>query len=295
MNKNVGKIIKNKRKKLKLTQEDLAKKLNVTASTISNWETNSNFPEKDLVPKICEVLKIKEEKLYKNYEICTLEEMRKKDKNIIGIIKFVVLFLITFVLLSSICTLCVNSFGMSSHIKTANTVGKLKNFIKIEDKVKKRADENLNKIKNSNSSNFTEKEKEQLVKDLEKMSRNCELLKTYDLNSKNNYEISIKSYKVIKMLEDIPSFHILFKKDNRILEEKYSEKAFELWKKSVIAQLSLQESFFDVIIVNYQYPSPNNYYAVVATELAYKMLEFSYGEYYLALTEYVMKVGGISD
>ena len=64
MNKKLGKLIRKKRKKYKLTQEDLAKKLNVTASSVSNWETGVNFPEKELIPKICETLKINEKKLY---------------------------------------------------------------------------------------------------------------------------------------------------------------------------------------------------------------------------------------
>lgn len=60
MNKKVGKLIKRKREHLKLTQEDLGKMLNVSPSTISNWETNTNFPEKEIIPKLCKILKIKE-------------------------------------------------------------------------------------------------------------------------------------------------------------------------------------------------------------------------------------------
>ncbi|WP_314021738.1 helix-turn-helix transcriptional regulator [Mogibacterium diversum] len=38
----IGTIIKEKRTKSGLTQEDLAKKLHVSRSTISNWEINRN-------------------------------------------------------------------------------------------------------------------------------------------------------------------------------------------------------------------------------------------------------------
>ena len=54
----IGKIISEARKKKKITQQDLAGKLFVSDKAISNWETNKNLPDKELIPKIEKILNI---------------------------------------------------------------------------------------------------------------------------------------------------------------------------------------------------------------------------------------------
>ena len=54
----IGTIIKEKRTKSGLTQEDLAKKLHVSRSTISNWEINRNYPDIKLIVNISNILEI---------------------------------------------------------------------------------------------------------------------------------------------------------------------------------------------------------------------------------------------
>ena len=54
----IGSIIKEKRTKLGLTQDDLAKKLQVSRSTISNWEINRNYPYIKLIVNISNILEI---------------------------------------------------------------------------------------------------------------------------------------------------------------------------------------------------------------------------------------------
>ena len=54
----IGTIIKEKRTKLGFTQDDLAKKLCVSRSTISNWEINRNYPDIKLIVKISKVFEI---------------------------------------------------------------------------------------------------------------------------------------------------------------------------------------------------------------------------------------------
>lgn len=61
----IGTIIKEKRTKSGLTQEDLAKKLHVSRSTISNWEIDRNYPDIKLIVNISKVLNIPLEKLLK--------------------------------------------------------------------------------------------------------------------------------------------------------------------------------------------------------------------------------------
>ena len=54
----IGTIIKEKSTKLGLTQDDLAKKLHVSRSTISNWEINRNYPDIKLIVNISNILEI---------------------------------------------------------------------------------------------------------------------------------------------------------------------------------------------------------------------------------------------
>ena len=68
----IGTIIKEKRTKLGLTQEDLAKKLHVSRSSISNWEIDRNYPDIKLIVNVSKVLNI------------PLEELLKEDSDIVN-------------------------------------------------------------------------------------------------------------------------------------------------------------------------------------------------------------------
>ena len=54
----IGDQIKQKRKELNMTQEDLAKQLNVSRSTISNWEINRNYPDINSIVSLSTILEI---------------------------------------------------------------------------------------------------------------------------------------------------------------------------------------------------------------------------------------------
>lgn len=68
----IGSIIKKKRTKLGLTQDDLAKKLQVSRSTISNWEINRNYPDIKLIVNISNILEI------------PLKELLQEESNIVN-------------------------------------------------------------------------------------------------------------------------------------------------------------------------------------------------------------------
>ena len=55
---NLGEQIKNRRSELNMTQEELAEKLSVTRSAVSNWETEKNYPDLQTIVDISEELNI---------------------------------------------------------------------------------------------------------------------------------------------------------------------------------------------------------------------------------------------
>lgn len=59
----VGKNIKKFRENKKLTQDELAEKLNVTRQAVSNWETEKTQPDIDTLQKIAQILEVSVEEL----------------------------------------------------------------------------------------------------------------------------------------------------------------------------------------------------------------------------------------
>lgn len=53
-----GKLIKNLREKNKMTQQELAEKINVSDKTISKWETAKGLPDISLLEPLAKALKV---------------------------------------------------------------------------------------------------------------------------------------------------------------------------------------------------------------------------------------------
>ncbi len=105
---NLGERLYKLRKDKKLSQEEVAEKLNVTRQTISKWETNQSMPDFDKVVPLCELygitpdelfIELKEKETSKNNEffIDYEEEKLKASKKAIGIAISVVLYFLTVV------------------------------------------------------------------------------------------------------------------------------------------------------------------------------------------------------
>ena len=109
----IGKFIANMRKEKKLTQQDLAEKLNVSDRTIGNWENGRNMPDLSLFKPLCDELgitinelisgeKIKKEVYQEKFEenvIKTIDYSNKKingKTNLIGIILITIGVLLSF-------------------------------------------------------------------------------------------------------------------------------------------------------------------------------------------------------
>ena len=65
--KNISKNISKYREAAGISQKDLAKKLGVVPSRISNWETGANCPTIDILFEVCEILNVSINDIYGVY------------------------------------------------------------------------------------------------------------------------------------------------------------------------------------------------------------------------------------
>lgn len=83
----IGKLIASKRKELNITQQELAKKLNVTDKAISNWETGKNYPDYCYFNALKEILGI-------DFNYDSSSNRKRKLKNIkIAIVMLILVIL----------------------------------------------------------------------------------------------------------------------------------------------------------------------------------------------------------
>lgn len=84
--------IKKRRTELNITQEELAKRLNVTRAAISNWEVGRNYPDIQLLVKLSDELNISLDQLLRGDEKM-VSSMDKKNKKGNFVDKYYVIFL----------------------------------------------------------------------------------------------------------------------------------------------------------------------------------------------------------
>ena len=82
----IGKFISEKRKEAKLTQSELAEKLNITDRAISKWENGKSMPDAGIIPELCKILNITITDLF-NGEKVDMKDNKKIEENILDAIK----------------------------------------------------------------------------------------------------------------------------------------------------------------------------------------------------------------
>ncbi|MDT2830589.1 helix-turn-helix transcriptional regulator [Vagococcus carniphilus] len=94
---NIGSEIKKRRIELNLTQEDLAKQLNVSRTAVSNWEQQRNYPDIELLVNISDLLDISLDKLLRGDSKMVKElnmDYKKKKKYKILVPLFILITLL---------------------------------------------------------------------------------------------------------------------------------------------------------------------------------------------------------
>ena len=84
----IGKFIAQCRKDKKMTQSELAEKLNVTDRSVSNWENGRNMPDLSLFKPLCDELGITINELLSGEKIKKEEYQEKLEENIINTIDY---------------------------------------------------------------------------------------------------------------------------------------------------------------------------------------------------------------
>lgn len=79
----IGKFISQCRKEQKLTQEQLAEKLNITYKAVSKWETGKGMPDTSIMMDLCNILEISVNELLSGEKLNSDIEKDVADENLI--------------------------------------------------------------------------------------------------------------------------------------------------------------------------------------------------------------------
>ena len=83
----IGKFIKEKRKEKKITQSELAEKLNVTDRAVSKWENGICMPDSGIIPELCKILNITINDLFSGEIVDVKNREKKLEENLLDMIK----------------------------------------------------------------------------------------------------------------------------------------------------------------------------------------------------------------
>ena len=83
----IGRFIQEKRKEKKLTQSEVAEKLNITDRAISKWENGVCLPDAGTMPELCEILGISINDLFSGEKVDMKENEKKLEENLLEMAK----------------------------------------------------------------------------------------------------------------------------------------------------------------------------------------------------------------
>lgn len=83
----IGKFIALCRKEQKLTQEELAEKLNITYKAVSKWECGKGLPDASIMLDLCNILKINVNNLLSGEKVDNNKYVNNAEENLIILTK----------------------------------------------------------------------------------------------------------------------------------------------------------------------------------------------------------------
>ena len=83
----IGKFIQERRKEKRLTQSELAEKLDVTDRAVSKWENGNCIPDASNIQELCKILNITINDLFSGCVVKMRENEKKLEENLIKMIK----------------------------------------------------------------------------------------------------------------------------------------------------------------------------------------------------------------
>lgn len=83
----IGRFIQEKRKEKKITQSEVAEKLNITDRAISKWENGVCLPDAGTMPELCEILGISINDLFSGEKVDMKENEKKLEENLLEMTK----------------------------------------------------------------------------------------------------------------------------------------------------------------------------------------------------------------
>lgn len=83
----IGKFIQEKRKEKRLTQSELAEKLDVTDRAVSKWENGNCIPDASNIQELCKILNITINDLFSGCVVDMRDNEKKLEENLLEMIK----------------------------------------------------------------------------------------------------------------------------------------------------------------------------------------------------------------
>lgn len=83
----IGRFIQATRKEQRLTQREVAEKLNISDKTVSKWETGNGLPEVSLMLPLCNILGISVNELLSGEKLGEKQYRQKAEENIMTLMK----------------------------------------------------------------------------------------------------------------------------------------------------------------------------------------------------------------
>ena len=83
----IGNFIAQSRKKVNLTQEELAEKLGISKNAVSKWERGLNLPDVSIMEELCAILKISLNELFAGEKLKDNEIQKQSEINLLDVLK----------------------------------------------------------------------------------------------------------------------------------------------------------------------------------------------------------------